>query len=768
MEPPSGPGVRRILFAAAILAAVFFLSKEGTRPPAPKPANAPATKFSAGRALQVLNELVGNGVPHPIGSPANDALRGHILEMMSALGYAPQVQTAFDCNDYGECATVNNIEALLPGSETGPAVLLAAHYDSVPAGPGAFDDTAGVAAVLEIARALKSLPTPRHSIILLIDEGEEPGLLGARAFVDQNPWAGSVRAAVNLDARGTSGPSLMFETGRANAWVVDLYAKRAARPAASSIFYTIYKQLPNDTDFTIFKAAGYEGLNFAVIGDVSHYHTRLDNLENASAASLQHQGDNAFASLLALANADLSNPPTGEAVYFDVFGHWTIRWPARWSPPMAEIGALLLLFQIGWMIWRKRFDLREYLYGLLEWLVIIAVTGLLAFFLEQLLRRAGALPVNWLAHPLPLLTAIWWLPIAVVVTHGMVFARRAGFWASWAGIWTWWVVLAVLIAWQTPGMSYVLLVPSLIAGVAALPFTFRRSRTPAGYWLVALLPLGAAAIVSFSAILEVYPALGNQSLVFLPLVVALTLTPCAPLCRDIRNASGLARLALPMAPITILALAVFAATVVPAYSAKAPEHVNMEYWMDADSGKPQWIVFPESGRLPEPIRLAVAFHRLDPGPFPWSTGAAFIADAPHTDLAAPTFTIQESSEADGKRTYRALLRSERGASDAIVMFPPGTGVDSVRVEGLPVEPETDRVRHYLNGWTIYESPTMPAKGIEISFQLPTGKPVELQVLDETPGLPAEGLFLQKARPLTATPFSEGDLMIVSRRVQLNP
>jgi hypothetical protein len=63
---------------------------------------------------------------------------------------------------------------------------------------------------------------------------------------------------------------------------------------------------------------------------------------------------------------------------------------------------------------------------------------------------------------------------------------------------------------------------------------------------------------------------------------------------------------------------------------------------------------------------------------------------------------------------------------------------------------------------------MPAKGVEITFTLPAGKPVEVYALDETYGLPLEGLFLVKARPFTATPSQDGDVTVVSRRVQLLP
>ena len=333
MAAEKEPGTKRILLIAGMLAAIFAFSAWGFRPPAPKAANAPPDQFSAGRAVETLALVLGKGTPHPVGSDANGAVRDRILQELVRTGYGPRVESGFVCSPSGTCATVNNIVARLEGTDK-TAVLLAAHYDSVPAGPGASDDGVGVAAVVEVARALKSRPVPRQSVILLIDDGEEAGLLGAREFVQSDPWAKDVRAVVNLDARGTSGPSLMFETGSANVWAVRLYARSVPHPATSSVFYTVYKQLPNDTDFTVFKAAGYEGLNFAFIDNVVQYHTPVDNLANVNPASVQHQGDNALHSLLALANADLSHIAREEAVYFDVFGHRTVRLPGRWMPAL--------------------------------------------------------------------------------------------------------------------------------------------------------------------------------------------------------------------------------------------------------------------------------------------------------------------------------------------------------------------------------------------------------------------------------------------------
>ncbi|HXQ26638.1 MAG TPA: M28 family peptidase [Candidatus Acidoferrales bacterium] len=760
--------MRRILSSAAILAAIFALSLAGLAPPRPKPANAPATAFSAVRALETLHRILSTDTPHPVGSPANDAVRGRIVDELTRLGYQPQVQTAFDCAEYAYCATVNNVVARLDGTEQNGAVLLAAHYDSVPAGPGDSDDGTGTAAVLEIARALKAFPTPRHSIILLIDDGEEAGLLGAHAFVDSHPWAKEVRAAVNLDSRGTSGPSLLFETGGANDWAVRLYALHAPRPSASSIAYTVYKQLPNDTDFTVFKAAGYEGLNFAYIGEEVHYHTPLDNSANVNLASLQHHGENALPAIVALANADLSSPPQREAVFFSLIGRWVIHWQARRTLALALGAAILLLLQAGWMIRINRLTLKEFLWGMIGWLATLVTTGLAALIVARLIHALGGTPVNWIAYPLPLEITFWSLAIAIVVALAMLFARRAGFWGLWTGLWAWWALLSIVIAWQTPGLSYVILVPAGVAALAGLPATLPRRENTTASAVAVILPLAAAAFLGFASAILLYDGLGNRGLVLLALSVGLILTPLAPLCADLRGVAGLRGLALPWIPILATALAAFAAIVVPAYSAKAPERVNFEYSKDADSEMSQWIVQPESNRLPEPIRLAANFRFSERGAFPWDIEAAFLAEAPSLDLAPPTFTVLEVAQEESRRVYRTLLRSERGAPVAAVLFPPDSDVESVRMGGLPLQPETQRLRSLRNGWVAYACAAMPAGGVEISFSVPLGKPVEVSAADVAYGLPPEGAFLLQSRPLTATPSQIGDVTIVSRRVQLLP
>ena len=83
---------RGLLISLGLLALVFVLTMTQYRPPAPKPVDAPVGEFSAGRAREILRQLVGDGVPHPVGSAADGIVREKIVQILSDLGYQPQIQ----------------------------------------------------------------------------------------------------------------------------------------------------------------------------------------------------------------------------------------------------------------------------------------------------------------------------------------------------------------------------------------------------------------------------------------------------------------------------------------------------------------------------------------------------------------------------------------------------------------------------------------------------------------------------------------------------
>ena len=346
------------------------------RPPAPLPASADPSRASAERARDVLQRLLGDQAPHPTGSPAQERLRERLLSELRALGLKPELQSGTSCGRFGVCGRVHNVVARLAGREPGPALLIVSHYDSVPAGPGAGDDGSGVAVALEVVRALRAGPALRNPIVLLFSDGEEFGLLGAELWASDPRNIREIGAVINLEARGSSGPSLMFETGAGNLPLLRRFSEAVARPITSSAFYAVYKRMPNDTDFSVFKARGLPGLNFAFIGNVEHYHTPLDDLGHLELTSLQHQADNALATARALADGDLrALSSRDDAVFFDLFARQTLVWPARLMLP-ASLAALALL--VGTLIigfWRRALAPLAFVGALFGWPLAMALCG---------------------------------------------------------------------------------------------------------------------------------------------------------------------------------------------------------------------------------------------------------------------------------------------------------------------------------------------------------------------------------------------------------
>src|ERR1700759_1514300 len=104
-------GDRGLLIAGLGTVLVLVVTLLAYQTPTPLAADAPPTVFSATRARDILKELVGDGVPHPIGSAADAAVRDRIVKRLTALGYATELQTGVACNTYATCSTPTNIIA---------------------------------------------------------------------------------------------------------------------------------------------------------------------------------------------------------------------------------------------------------------------------------------------------------------------------------------------------------------------------------------------------------------------------------------------------------------------------------------------------------------------------------------------------------------------------------------------------------------------------------------------------------------------------------
>jgi len=523
--------------ALILLALLLFVVNARRQPPAPAggdgdPANAASNTFPGTRARDTLRELLGDGAPHPLGSPAHDAVRDRVMARLRSYGYEPTVEKGNSCGPHsGTCGDIQNVMARLPGGQPGKpstgTVLLMAHYDSVPTGPGAADDLTGTAAVLEVARLLKSGPAPRNDVLFMLTDGEELGLLGAAWFVDNSPSAKDVKAVVNLEARGTSGPSLLFETVGDN-WTIPLYAQRASHPITSSVFATIYGLMPNDTDLTVFKKKqdSLVGVNFAFINDPLRYHSEGDSFENVSPASIQHHGDNALAAVRGLMDVDLASQPHGKRAFFDVLGFFVMSWPLSWSLGLALLALVLVLAAAVLAVRRGTATAGGVALGFLAFLLTLVLSGIATFVLLKLVRGRFFVP-----DPFTLVAAYWLLSLAVAGFVAAGLGRRSRATGLWAGAWLGWALLGILlvVALPTPGISYLFVVPALVAAVTSLVSFGSRGVDGTGGTVAVLLTAAVAAVLWFPIVLPLYDGLGRGALLPIAVLVAIFFTAITPL-----------------------------------------------------------------------------------------------------------------------------------------------------------------------------------------------------------------------------------------------
>lgn len=376
------------------LVGAIVLAIVATTPPGPAGNDAPATAFSATRAMADVR-VIGRA-PHPTGSAEDAAVRAHLIARLQSMGLDVATATgAMDAAGADRLAKwskssatppLTNIVAVLSGRDrAAPAVLLMAHHDSVWGSPGAADDGAGVASILETVRAIKaSGQPPQRDLMVLLTDGEELGLEGAKAFFAGDPRRGHVGVIVNLETRGGGGRASMFETGSDNGAMIDLFGRAVSRPVGTSLSVFIYKKLPNSTDYTVAKKLGVPGFNFAFIGRPELYHSPLATPDRLDQGALQDMGRQVLDLTRGLLAARALPGAAPDRVFFDAFGLFFVSYAPA-------IGWLILLLGAGGYAvaaWRRA-TVAEVAKGAGVLLALIVVSGLALYLVNLVSGAAG-------------------------------------------------------------------------------------------------------------------------------------------------------------------------------------------------------------------------------------------------------------------------------------------------------------------------------------------------------------------------------------------
>jgi hypothetical protein len=726
--------------AMLFLALCAGLSIYQQRPPQAVGASAPLTEFSSGRAMRQLEVITRK--PHPMGSAEHERVRDYIMGELAAAGVEPEVQraTAADPRWSGpvRAGSVQNIVARLKGTDNSKAVLLAGHYDSTPTSLGASDDGVAVVTLLETLRALKAGAPLKNDVIFLFTDGEEAFLLGSKAFVDEHPWTKDVGLALNFEARGSSGPAIMFETSDDNGRLIEEFARVAPHPVSHSLAYEIYRILPNDTDLSVFKRAGLPGLNFAYIDDLPHYHTLLDSFDRTDERSLQHQGSYALSLSRGFGNLDLRNIKAPNAVYFDILGLTLVRYSGLYVLPLSVGVAILFAGVLALGLRRRRLTLRGIAFGFLAFLsTMIAVGGVVTLLWKLMSLLAGGgiwKPEGETYRGHLYLVGFAALTVAITSALYTLFRRKSSTENLAAGALLWWLILLIAASLFLPGASYLFTWPlffSLIGLGAMLLAEDRGSFKPSTLLLVTVCSVPGV-VMLVPLIYQTFTGLTVSLIGPLMAVLALLLGLLLPYMNVV--AAGRKWL-LPGAAALVGWGFVLAATLTSGYSREQPKMNDIFYGLHAETGKAIWVS-AELDQWTAQFHSKNAEKRPIPEFLTATSGRPWRTQAPVLPLAAPDITLLgDSSSGDGLRTLRLRVTSPRRAEVLTVYIDSEVEVVRASVNNKLIdETKSPASLGRKKQWSLRYY-AVPAEGIELTTEMRTTGTVTVRAVDLSYGLP---------------------------------
>ncbi len=670
---------------------------------------------------------------HSTGSLQNVYVRQYLVAQLKAIGLKPQMQSVLVVNpQIKHAGKVHNVLVRIPGTKPNKALLLAAHYDSVHTGSGAADDGASVAAILETLRAIKTQPTLQNDLICIFTDGEETGLLGAEAFIQQHPWAKDIGLVLNFEYRGNRGAFMMFETSQGNGKLIEGLAAAIPFLSATSLFYEVYKRLPNDTDLTVFKQAGIPGMNFAAIEGLTSYHTQLDRPELLDQGTLQNEGDIILNLVKHFGNVPLTDLKTKDRVYFDLPGLGLVHYLESWIIPLNIL--LLFIFSVLITVGSKRkiIRIKHVLLGAIAFISIIALLAVSSHFLWsgiQLLHPGYQTFLQGDTY-----NSYWYLLAFVFLNIGL-FGFLQFYACKWLrlvefnfAVMAVWLTILIAVGVLFPGVSFLFFWPlAAVLMVLVMILILRKNPPQSAYTLLIFLGSVPGIIIFTPFIRNLYIGLTPHMIGVVIISLALLLGLINPLLESIGQRPRF------ICSTLALGIAAFAAgSWTYGFDADHPRQNTLFYvfdnaeqkafWLSTDKQLDQWTskYFPNI-----PAKQSVSTLMGSHYPLMW------ISPAPHFPMQAPKVeTLEDIAITENGAVKRKLKLSVISANQVSKLK---LTIDDINVLASSVAGQrfTDTPQSH---WQL-DSVGLNEQALVIDIIVQAGTPFTLRVLGIAYGLP---------------------------------
>ncbi|MDP2686974.1 MAG: M28 family peptidase [Aequorivita sp.] len=729
----------------------------------------PATEFSVDRALQPLSEI--SKKPHYLGSEGHAEVREFLITELRKLGLDPHIQEGFSLNP--ESKTLNkpiNIVARIKGLEEGNTLLLLSHYDSalVPSF-GASDAGSGLVTILESVRAyLASREQPKNDIIILFSDAEEIGLDGAKLFVNEHPWAKNVGLVLNFEARGSSGPSnMILETNGGNSVLVKEFVKANPDfPVASSLMYSVYKMLPNDTDSTIFREDGdVPSFFFAFIDSHFNYHTANDNYYNLSDNSLAHQGSYLLPLIHYFANADLSKLKSEtDDVYVNFPWVKMISYPFSWILPMLILATLLFLFLIFYGLYRRKLNGKMMGLGFIPFLISLISCGIIGFFGWKLIL--ALYPQYAEIQQGFTYNGHWYIAFFVFLSLTITFAIYKKFTKKffepsfYVAPMLFWLLINVAVFIILKGAAFFII--PVFFGLLSF-FVMLRQERPS---LLSMALMAVPAIFIFAPLIQFFPVgLGLKMLVISCVFTVLLFALLWPVFGYYKMKGFLS--------VLCLLLAVFffiKAHSKSDFSEERKKPNSLVYFKDADASKSYWLTYDKEidewtqqylGENPEDASQILGEASYNK----YGTNFSYAAEAPKKSIPDFEVILEEDALVENSRNVRFTIVPKRKVNKIDLYSVENTPFKTLEFNGKKalISDASENYRGTKNEALInyYVSEN---DSLKVTFSVEKGIPVSFKVMEYSFDLITDPQFNISKRPnyIMPKPFVITDAVAVKR------
>lgn len=744
------------IVVASICLLLVILAVVSDSPPRAVGADAPDSVFSAVRAFRFVEEICQQ--PHSTGTEENKRVREYIAGQCRQFGLETEIQHAiavsrrgnsFQTNSNIYSANVYNVVARLKGKRgNGKALLVMSHFDTQPNAPGAGDDGAGVAAMLETARILGSTSASlENDVIFLFTDAEELGMLGAAGFVQDSTRSREVGLVMNFDNRGSGGTATMFEVNSQNGWAVNHFKRAAQYPIGNSLGYEIYKLLPNDTDYTMFRRAGISGLNFGFIDGFVDYHSPTDKPAQLDLGSLQQHGGNMLSLVRYFGNIPLEETKAEDVAFFNVAGFWMVSHPASWNTGFVTLCALLVVAFTA-ISWRKGLiTIKGFAIGFLVFLI----TSVVLFFATTLLiggilklypeykQFYGNNSYNAASYHLAFVA----LSVLIFSIAYRWLLKKVSMHALFSAILVIEAGLVALLYPLMPTAIFILVFPLIFcaAGNIALHYVenttlkgviMATSLLPALWWL-------PSAISQMYVVFGLSPEAGGMA-VLIGLLLGMMLPVFSQLFTDSRSLAARASLAL-------VVCALVAGHLRSGFSSEKPMQTYLSYQVRADEGKAYWgtTLLDDWNRqfFPDPVREE---RRI-------------LNETPLLSYAPPALTILADSVIENVRHLHLRCSARDEAITMRVDFARENPALDVIIEG-PAETYGNIDRGTGEFFAVHYA-GLDSAGFDLKIKTSPDKPFALTLTDRSLGLP-EGAAPYPGHIVPGTGYNANTVQVTAR------